>query len=289
MRQFLDTLLDQQVLLRCGATLLLASVALLVRRSALRMLRRRRCDSDWGRLKLHSRIRTVTMLLLVAALLVVWGAELRNLALSLIAFGVAVVLALKELLQCINGTLVRTTTHAFSVGDRIEIGAHRGDVLYSGVLGTKILEVGPGHRRTGRAVVVPNSLFLSQAVVNESFIQAYVFHIVRVPLGPDDDWQRAEQILLEIARDLSADYIESVRAHMEAITAQHGLYRPVVEPGVTIEIPSAGQIHLVIRLPAPGGDRDRIEQQLIRRFLMRQHEVAAAGQAAAVARSRRLG
>ena len=108
-------------------------------------------------------LRNAAILLTLVGLASIWVAELRAVATALIAFTVAFVIAMKEFILCINGSLLRTATNAYSVGDRIEIDGHRGDVIDFTLFSTRLMEVGPGrqyHLRTGRTIVVPNSKLL---------------------------------------------------------------------------------------------------------------------------------
>ena len=57
-------------------------------------------------------------------------------------------------------------------------------VTFLTALTTTILEIGPEkltHQHTGRAIVVPNSVFLDKHVVNESYTADFVLHVFRLP------------------------------------------------------------------------------------------------------------
>lgn len=206
------------------------------------------------------------MLLLLLGLVMVWGEELRTLALSIVAIAVAFVVATKELILCITGTILKVGARSFSIGDRIQIKELRGDVIDQNLLVTTILEVGPGritHQRTGRMVVIPNALFLSEPVINESYTHDYILHVFTVPYRREDDWRGAREALLESARKHCAPYLDDVRRYMEQLSRQRGLDIPTVEPRVTIQVPTAGEVHLVVRVPTKSGQRTYIEQSII--------------------------
>ena len=106
--------------------------------------------------------RTAVLSVLAIGTAALWFDELKTFALSLAAVAAAIVLATKEIILCVSGTFVRTSSNAFEIGDRIECNGVRGDVIDITLLTTKILEIGPGHlahQQTGRAIVIPNSLF----------------------------------------------------------------------------------------------------------------------------------
>jgi len=251
------------------ATALVALIALVLRGFATSALTRYVSSADMRRRFLVA-ARNVTLLLMVATLGVIWISEIRSVAVWLAAVAVAVVVATKELITCLAGALVRTTTNAFSIGDRIEVGPHRGDVIDFNLLNTTILEVGPGksfHMRTGRTVVIPNARFLDSAIINESFTKRFVAHAFSVPVPADQDWHDAEKRLLAAAERQVSPYLEDARRHMQRLEEEHGLHGLPTQPRVFVQIPDAGKLELLVRMPTPVGAQGRIEQAVLREFL----------------------
>jgi small-conductance mechanosensitive channel len=171
--------------------------------------------------------------------------------------------------MCVSGSLLRAGSGAFAVGDRIEMGGVRGDVIDSTLLTTTLLEVGPTHLRTGRAVVVPNSALLSGTVVNETFMDQYVVHVMTIPVGANADWEHAERVLLEAAREVCGEHVEPARRFMDALSRRHALPELSVEPRVLVSIPKPDEVGLVLRVPTPVRERGRVEQQILRGYLAR--------------------
>ena len=135
---------------------------------------------------------------------------------------------------------------------------------------TTLLEIGPGqssHQYTGRAIVIPNSLLLNTPLINETFTHDYVLHVFCIPLTAGDDWQTAEQILLEAAQIECSPFLEQARMYMKSIESQHGLDSPTVAPRVTLQIPEPGKINLLLRVPSPSRRKGRLEQAILRRYL----------------------
>jgi len=214
--------------------------------------------------------RNVALLLLLLGLVLIWGQELRTLALSLFAITLAIVIATKELLLCLSGSLLKSGSSAFNIGDRIQVREFRGEVIDHNLLATTILELGPGkstQQRSGRRIVLPNSLFVAEPVINDSFTEQYGFRTFTVPFAREADWRSARQAFLDAATRFCATYIEAARAHMNRLSDKRGLDFPSVDPCVTIETPTAQEVHLVVRLPVRSSERTDVEQALLTEVL----------------------
>lgn len=252
---------------RVWATAILVTAALVLRALAVRALGRSRLPVE-VRARWLGQLRVALLLVVALGLGVVWGPALREVALSLAAVAVAVVVATREILACLTGAFVRTASRAFTVGDRIEIMGVRGDVVELGALTTTLLEVAPaGARQTGRAVAIPNSRFLENPVWNESFAGEYGLQLLEVEVKAEADWQDAERRLLEAARAETADYLEPARQRTEDQAWKRGLGPDSVEPMITLSLPDADTLALRLRYPAPAAARARVEQAILRRYL----------------------
>jgi len=262
-----DALLEDRALLRnLIATAILFVAVLLIRAVALRTVRRSAWASAQLTLRWTVQVRWASLLLLLLGLVIVWAEELRTLALSIVAIAAAIVIATKELILCLSGSFLRATSNSFSIGDRVEIDGVRGDVVDLRPLTTTILEIGAGHRRTGRAVVIPNAVLMTQPVVNETFTDAYVVHMISVPVEPGD-WEAAESALQAAASAVCAPFLEEAETHMAKVARKHGLPVFTVEPKVSVQIPEAGKVNLLVRVPTPARDKGQTEQEILRRFL----------------------
>lgn len=251
-------------------TLLLVAAVILLRTVLVRAILRQDFADNVSRRRLAVNVRNTLLFLLIVGLVGIWAQEVQNFALSVVAFAAATVVATRELINCAMGSFFRTGTNAFSVGDRIEIDGRRGEVIDLTLWSTTILEIGPAntaHPYTGRTVVIPSSILLAHPVVNESFMKPFVIHTISIPMTVADDWQAAEKALLSAAEAQCAEYLAEAREKMKRIERTHALDSPSVEPRVSLQIPEAGKLNLVLRVPVPVRRRGRVEQEIVRRFL----------------------
>lgn len=246
-------------------TVILITLVIFLKLLSARFIRRSVVSSELrGRLLVN--FRNGFLLFTLLGLVMIWGDQLRTLALSIVAIAVAFVVATKELILCVTGSLLKTGAGSFHLGDRIQIKEFRGDVIDQTLLATTILEVGPGkasHQRTGRMIVIPNALFVSEPVVNESFMERYGFHVFIVPFKLEDDWQKAREALLASAINHCQTYLEPARAYMTSVGNERGLEVPSVDPRVSIQVPEAGEIHLIVRIPVQSGHKNYMEQTIL--------------------------
>lgn len=270
LRDLLETLRDNVVVRDALASLLIVMVLLGLRGAALKALRRSKLEVD-DQLRWRAQIRNATVIIVLLSVTIVWAQELRAVAISVAAIAAALVLATKEFIMCLMGSTLRASGGSFRVGDRIEVAGVRGDVLDIGPLTTAVLEVGPGqsiHQRTGRKITLPNSVFLTQAVTNETMSDDFVLHVLRVPLAVDADWRSARDKLAAIATQRCAQYVDDTRrALAQATPAGIGGNLISTEPIVYLELPDPGRVELLLRFPTPARQRGRVAQQILQRFL----------------------
>lgn len=262
--ELLDSLLSRQnIVQNAMATAVLFGTVLLARVLLLRLVRGKG-QAEADQLRSLIAIRQASWGLLLLGLVGIWTEELTALGLSLLAIAVAIVIATKELILCAMGSMYRASSGAFKVGDRIEVKGLRGDVIDNGLLATRVLLVGPGHQRTGRVVTIPNSVLLADPVVNETFTDEYVIHMIYIPLSLKADVSKLEEALLTAARAVSREFVEPARRHMQAMAKRHGLQAPDVSPQVVLQLPEAGKAVLVLRVPTLAREKGRVEQDILR-------------------------
>jgi hypothetical protein len=248
---------------------ILLGAVLMIRIYGLRKVRQSEGLNNELRRRSIIQIRRASWFLLLFGSLFIWGPKFQGLAVSLLAFAVAIVLAFKELILCVLGAMLKTSARSFTIGDRIEINDLRGDVFDQTLLTTTLLEVGPGkatHQHTGRKIVIPNSLFLNTPVMNDSAAHEFVLHVFTVSMRPTDPWREARTHLLRAATEECAGFIAEARSHMEKLGVKEGIPSLSVEPRITIRLPEPDRIDLVVRIPAPIRKRGRLEQAILNRY-----------------------
>lgn len=206
----------------------------------------------------------------LAGIGMIWANELQTIAVSMLAFAAALILATKELILCVSGFVVRHASNSYSLGDHIEVGTIRGRVVDIGLLSTTVMEIGPqhnAHQMTGRALTFPNSLLLSNAVIRENYMGDYVMHIINIPMGYHIPPTRAQRLLLEAAEQHCQQHLEAARVHMERMAERYLVDTPSVEPRIGMQAVDEKRYQLILRIAIPAKERQRIEQAIIHQFM----------------------
>ena len=251
------------------STIALIATVIIVRNFATKRIRKSDFRTEDKR-KWFVAIRNWSTLVLILGLGTIWATELQTFALSIVAILGAMIISGKELFLCALGGLLRTFNHMFKVGDRIEIIGIRGDVIDSNLMVTKLLEIGPQnftHQFTGRSIVIPNSLFLSKELVNESFTHKFVLHVFKLTFTRKEDWKFAENCMMEAANQICGDFIEDARINMDNIAKREGLEVPSANPRITYKFTNANDVEMIVRVPSPANKKGNIEQMVLKLFM----------------------
>ena len=258
---------DRTVLRNAIGSLILITSVMGFRYVAIRFVRQRLPARDKLQLRWAAQVRGFSYVILAFGLFIIWAAELQALAVSFVVFAMAIVWATKETLACVQGGMYRISSKSFEVGDRINIAGIRGDVIDPGLLSTLVLEVAQGHQRTGRTISIPNSLFMTEPVLNESLAGEYMLHLMTIPVDRDADLAAIEQKALSAAQDACVDFLDDVRHPIASRYRRYGLIPPIVDPRVTYQLVDKDTVNILLRIPTPIRLERQVEQRVLRAVL----------------------
>jgi len=254
-----------------SGTIILVVVAVVVRIITERHLSGRDDLEAEQRRRMLSSLRNALFFVLLVGLALIWAPSLRTFALSLTAFAVAIILATKELILCISGSLVKTTGASMRVGSWIEVNGVRGEVIDQTLMTTTIQELGKEHTAfefTGRTIVIPNSVFLTAPVINERFFKRYVFHTFSMVVDANVNTAPIEKVLIDVVNAEMEDDIEVANRYMALIEKRSGLDLHKPEPRVHIHMQNDGKVKLSLRAFLPTKRALEIEQKAMRAGLL---------------------
>lgn len=268
------------------AGVLVTSLAVVAVATALRFLTaalaRRRVRDDPYRRYWAGKVATYVFTAVTFVVLVVLWAPLGGRISVILGFATAgIAFAMQEVIGALFGWVNVLAGRIYNVGDRIEVGGVRGDVLDITPLRTTLLEIGGAPRGgegsgswvtarqpTGRVVAISNKKTFTDAVFNYSAQLEWIWEELTLVVSQDADWQRAEAILLDEVRGESPAVREQGERTLARLHERHRFSAGDVEPRVFVRVVE-GDIELTARFVV-GVRRARAAKDAITRRVLEQ-------------------
>jgi small-conductance mechanosensitive channel len=138
----------------------------------------------------------VQYVLIVIGLLIIFqsmGIDFTTLNILAGTIGVGLGFGLQNIVNNFVSGLIILFERPIQVGDRIEVGVIEGDVIKIGARSTTVLT------NDNIAIIVPNSRFITESIVNWSHKESKVRFRVPVAVAYDSDVRKVERLLLDVA------------------------------------------------------------------------------------------
>jgi small-conductance mechanosensitive channel len=211
--------------------------------------------------KISSYVSFVLALLLIGR---VWFAIFQSIAtiLGLLSAGIAI--ALKDLILAFAGWVFIVAKRPFEVGDRIQVGADRGDVIDVRLFKFTLMEIGnwvDADQSTGRIVHVPNDRVFRDVLANYSKGFQYLWNEVPVLLTFESDWKKAKEILLDIANKKAQHMTPAAAEKVKQASRRFMIFYAKLTPAVYTSVRDSGVL-LTIRYLSPPRKRRDMEEQI---------------------------
>jgi len=235
----------------------------LVRRLVLRVASRR-IDDPRARYQWSKSSGYAAFLLAVLLLGQIWLEAVKNLGtfLGLLSAGLAI--ALRDLVANTAGWAFILLRHPFTVGDRIQVGEHRGDVVDIRLFQFTLLEIGgwvDADQSTGRVIHVPNAKIFSESLANYTAEFPYIWHELPVLVTFESDWRRAKQILLRVVQEEAGSVVEEAKAAVHRASRKFLIFYRLLTPTVYTSVEDSGVL-LTMRFICPVRERRGLSERI---------------------------
>ncbi|MBU0504331.1 MAG: mechanosensitive ion channel family protein [Candidatus Omnitrophica bacterium] len=207
--------------------------------------------------------------LIILAIVFVWIQNINSITIFLSVVGAGIALALQEVILCIAGWFLILTRRPFEVGDRIELGGVKGDVIDIRLFQTSILEIGnwvEADQSTGRIVNIPNSAVFKKENYNYSRGFEFIWNEIKILVTFESDWKRAEEIMMQHGIKEAEGMEEVVKRKIEDMTKKYMIYYDKLTPIVYIDIKDSG-VQLTLRYLTEARKRRASQDGLCRAIL----------------------
>jgi small-conductance mechanosensitive channel len=197
------------------------------------------------------------------------GGRLSGFTVAVGAAGAGVAFALQEVIASFAGWLAIALGGFYKVGDRVQLGGIKGDVIDIGFVRTTIMETGSwvdGDLYNGRIVRVTNSFVFKEPVFNYSGEFPFVWDEIVVPIKYGSDYEAARALLIDVAREVVGAYTESARERWEQLVRAYRIENARIEPSATL-IANDNWVELTLRYVVDHRARRTTKDALFTRIL----------------------
>ena len=235
----------------------------------------RRTDDPYAKYYARKLSRYATAAVVFVVLAIVWHAFAGRVGVVLGLATAGLAFAMQEVVGAVAGWFNILSGRIFRVGDRIEMGGVRGDVIDITPLRTKVMEIGSanspdtpvrGRQYTGRIVAISNKATFTEPVYNYSAAFEFIWEELTLPVAYDSDWAAAERILTEEAQRVSAS--EGAQEAIRQMARRYPVPRAEVEPRV-YAMATDNYLELSARFVVPVRTARTVKDELTRTVLER--------------------
>lgn len=194
----------------------------------------------------------------------VWFAALGQLGtfLGLLSAGIAI--ALKDPVTDIAAWLFLMWRKPFDIGDRIQVGNSKGDVIDIRVFKFTILEIGnwvDADQSTGRVIHIPNHKVFTDDLANYTSDFEFIWNEMGVLVTFESDWKKAKKILQEVVEENMQEFVEQAKEEVKKAEKSYLIQYRYLTPIVYTSVKDSG-INLSIRYLSDPRKRRGISQSI---------------------------
>ncbi len=167
--------------------------------------------------------------LLLLVLGFIWTSRLTAAGSFLGILSAGVAIALSDVLKNMAGWVLIMFRRPFKVGDRIEIGAHAGDVIDVGLFRFSLQEIRnwvDADQTTGRILHIPNGMVFVEPLANFTEAVPFIWHEIPVTVTFESDWEEARALVQRVVDRFALDpeAAEAVKDLEKGVNQYSGVY-----------------------------------------------------------------
>src|SRR5271157_4825461 len=201
---------------------------------------------------------------------ILFGDRLGRLSFALGIAGAGVAVALQEVIAGIAGWIAIGVGKLYAVGDRIQIGDTKGEVIDISPFRTTLMETGhgvSGDLYSGRIASIPNGAVIKGPTFNYSQGFRFVWDEIKIRFTLDSDHVLAREMLLQIASESVSDYVAKTEKSWEHVTVDFRIAAVRREPTVTLVMLDGVYVEFTVSYVVDYLKRTAMKDQLFTRIL----------------------
>ena len=175
----------------------------------------------------------------ILLLSIVFSDKLAGLTVLLGVLGAGIAFALQEVIVSVAGWVALSFGRLYDVGDRVQVGGIKGDVIDIGVLRTTLMECGGwinGDQYNGRVVRVANSFIFKEPVYNYSSDFPFLWDEITIPVRYGSNYEMARQGFQQVLDDLTGEHARQLKGDWRKMTDKYLLEDAQLTPIVSLKM-----------------------------------------------------
>jgi small-conductance mechanosensitive channel len=175
----------------------------------------------------------------ILLLSIVFSDKLSGLTVLLGVLGAGIAFALQEVIVSVAGWVALSFGRLYDVGDRVQLGGIKGDVIDIGVLRTTLMECGGwinGDQYNGRVVRVANSFIFKEPVYNYSSDFPFLWDEITIPVRYGSNYDLARQGFQQVLDDLTGEHARQLKGDWRKMTDKYLLEDAQLTPSVSLKM-----------------------------------------------------
>ena len=194
----------------------------------------------------------------------IWFEGMSSLAtfLGLLSAGLAI--ALRDPVVDIAGWIFIIWRKPFEVGDRVQLGTVKGDVIDIRLFKFSVLEIGNwvhADQSTGRVIHVPNHQIFREPIANYTSDFDFIWHEIEVIVTFESNWKKAKQLLEDICNNHLEEFVKDAEEQVKRASRSYLIRYNYLTPIVYTEVVGSG-VKLTLRYLSHARRRRSTSQSL---------------------------
>ena len=252
-------------------TVVILIALVIIKHLANSVIRRRVTDTKdvyyWTRF-----VHYIYYFLLIIAVSIIWIRGLGSIGTFLGLIGAGLAIAMQDTITNMAGWFFIMWRKPFCLGDRIQIGDIKGDVIDIRLFQFSVVEIGnwvDAEQSTGRIVHIPNSKVLKENLANYQIGFDYIWHEIPVLVTFESNWKKAKEILETVASEKAEQLSEGAKEEIRRAAMKYLIYFKNLTPIVYTTVKDSGvmlTIRYVVRPRTKRGSEQEIWEAILDEF-----------------------
>ncbi len=220
-----------------AATLVVLVVVILVR--YVQRALGRHVENSQRRYRLRKLVTIGGYAVALVLITVVYSDKLSGLTVMFGVLGAGIAFALQEVIVSVAGWIALSFGRLYDVGDRIQLGGIKGDVIDIGVLRTTLMECGGwinGDQYNGRVVRVANSFIFKEPVYNYSSDFPFLWDEISIPVRYGSNYEMARRGFQQVLDEITGEHARKLKGEWRKMTDKYMLEDAQLAPTVSLRM-----------------------------------------------------